>query len=181
MDTINEVKILTNVRLSETQKFILAKLVLPESTPHSVYSQITTNKNIVVDRDTLAELGLLYVDDDAEEAEITDEGKEALENANLIDPTGVLTPEGEKYAYAANMEELYKATEQEPQGSASEQTPESPSEPSPEPSPMGISPEDQRVSLDSTAKNAFAESWSMIAEAQEELNQREFLKKTHKG
>jgi len=181
MDTVNEVHVLTNVRLSQTQKFILAKLALPETTPHAVYSQITTNRDVVVDRNTLVELGLIYVDDDAEEAELTDEGMAALKSENLADETGSLTPEGEKYAYAGDMEELQKIAAQNAPARGTSAPQSTSNEPTSEPGPMGVSAQDTRTTVDVHAANAFGESWSMIQQIQEELKQKAFLSKQKKS
>jgi len=166
MENISEVQVLTNVRLSHAQKYVLAKLMLPNQTPLIAYTNVSTGKNVVANRDVLVKLGMVIVG--ANEAEITEQGKAALQNENLVDDMGNLTPQGEQYAYAKDLAAVEQIA-------AQEKPPEMPSpeaEPAQEPKPMGIAPEDTR-----SAEISF-ESWSMISSIQEELMQKEFLK-TH--
>ena len=169
MVKINEKQILTNVRLSIAQKYVLAKIYLPTQTPLTAFSSVSGNANIAGARETLEKLGMVEVDETKNEAWITEKGKAALRNENLIDDTDNLTPAGEKFAYAKNFADAEKAAAQEklPQVPS----PEQPSEvDNTSPPPMGISPNSQQpFSFESCA-------WSMIAEVQEELTQAEFLR-----
>lgn len=168
MDTINETQVLTNIRLSHAQKFVLAKLTLPNLTPLTAYEHISTGKNIVANRDILIKLGMVKVGQN--EAEITEKGTQALQNENLIDDMGNLTEQGEGYAYAKDLVAIEKLA-------AKEKPPEVPE---PEISDM----EKPQVpvaagasSPDAGVQDVSFESWSMISAMQEELSEKEFLKK----
>lgn len=170
MDEINENRILTNVRLSQAQKFILAKLSLPESTPLTSYGQVSSGKNMVANRNVLVKLGMVIVG--ANEAEITETGIHAMQNENLIDDMGTLTPQGEEYAYADSIEDVEKlASQQEtppeiPQNELPGKEPEA--RPNP---PMGLAPNE-----DAPLASSF-ESWGMISDAQTTISEKEFLKR----
>lgn len=121
MTILSEIQILTNIRLSDIQKYILAKLVLPNATPLTKYSEISGNKNLVANRDLLVKLGMIKLG--ANEAEITEKGLTALRNENIIDENGNLTPTGEIYAYSKTPEEAERKIEQQ-----TEEPPPSPEE-----------------------------------------------------
>jgi len=164
MEKINEVQILTNVRLSHAQKFILSKLMLPEKTPLTSFEQVSTGRNILSNRDILIKLGMLIVGEN--EAEITEKGKEALRNENLIDDMDNLTDQGEQYAYAKDLAEVERLA-------AQEKEPEMPDlnhkqSEIEEPKPIGNTAQDQQ------AAGPF-EQWSMINDAQSILKESEFL------
>lgn len=165
MDKINEVQVLTNIRLSHAQKFVLGKLSLPNVTPLTAYSSVSNDKNIVANRDVLVKLGMVKLGDN--EAEITEKGIAAMQNEGLTDETGNLTDLGEQYAYAKDLEavEQIAAQEKSPEVPAPEQ------EIPPETKPMGISSQNVQ---DST-KVSF-ESWTMVSDIQNELSEKEFLK-----
>ena len=173
MEKLNEKQVLTNVRLSHAQKYILAKLLLPNQTPLTAYGHVSTGKNVVANRDVLVKLGMVLVGEN--EAEITDKGIDAMKNANLADETGALTPEGEKYGYAKSLKDIEKiaADAQPPETPAPELGAEEPMERP----PMGnASQEDKRSSSQVDFDMAMGESWSMITEMQESINEEEFLK-----
>jgi len=100
MVKINESQILTNVRLSIAQKYVLSKIHLPTQTPLTAFSSVSDNENVVAARQGLEKLEMVGVDETKNEAWITEKGKAALRNENLIDEMDNLTPEGEQYAYA---------------------------------------------------------------------------------
>lgn len=121
---MNEVRVLTNVRLSETQKIILARVVSADN-PHVGYESINEGRNLVASSKELAQLGLLQINQG--EANITDKGNEVLINEGLIDETGELTEEGQKYAEMKGPSEKGKETEppeptdtEQPQGGMSQ-------------------------------------------------------------
>lgn len=104
MDIINEKRQEGNISLSHTQKFVLAKLVAAE-TPLVAYESVSAydsqgneGANIVAARDQLTKLGLMTYRQG--EAQITDVGNNAMNDANLVDNTGALTEDGNIYAYA---------------------------------------------------------------------------------
>ncbi len=113
MNTINEIQVLTNIRLSQAQKYVLTKLVLPNTTPLTSYESVSTGKNVVANRNILVKLGMVQVGDN--EARITEKGMSALKNENLIDDSGALTPQGEEYAYAENLEDVEKLAAKQPE------------------------------------------------------------------
>jgi len=108
MDKLNEANVLTNIRLSQAQKYVLSKLKLPDTTPHLSYGQLSAGRNIVANRDILVKLGMVVVGDNT--ATITDKGTDALRNEALIDDTGALTKLGKQYAYAENLNDLSSFT-----------------------------------------------------------------------
>jgi len=162
MDKINEVQILTNIRLSHAQKFVLAKLSLPESTPLTAYSSISNDKNVVANRDVLVKLGMVQVGEN--EAAITEKGKDAMRNEGLTNDTGNLTDLGEQYAYAENLEAIEEiaAKTKAPELPATDHDMETPA------NPMGISSQEDT--------NMATESWAMISDIQQDLSEKKFLK-----
>ena len=165
MVKINESQILTNVRLSIAQKYVLSKIHLPTQTPLTAFSSVSDNENVVAARQGLEKLEMVGVDETKNEAWITEKGKAALRNENLIDEMDNLTPEGEQYAYAKTFADAEQISVKEklPQLPAPEQTPELDKT---TPPPMGVSPNDQQP--------LSFESWSMISEAQAELSEAEW-------
>ena len=164
MNKINEVQRPTNIMLSVAQKFVLTKLMLPEAESTLIaYKRVSTGRNIVAARDVLIKQGMLIVG--ANEAQITEKGQEALKNENLIDDMGTLTPQGEEYAYAEDLEAAEKimASPKQPEMPALGQ--EAEVEP---PKPMGNTSQD--------TQSGMAESWSMISTAQADLNELGFIK-----
>ncbi len=168
MNEINEVQILTNVRLSQAQKFILTKLMLPNATPLTSYEQTSDGKNIVANRDVLIKLGMVQVGQN--EAQITEKGQSALQNEALIDDTGNLTQEGEQYAYAEKLEDVETLADQgqrpEEPNTGQDLTQARPDGPSPV---AGIA-----TQSDAEAKPSF-ESWEMISDIQEALTRKQFI------
>ncbi len=167
MDTnINENRVLTNVRLSQVQKLILTKLMLPNTTPLVSYDRISTGSNMVANRDILVKLGLIQLATDT--ANITTPGEEALRGEGLVDDSGTLTPTGEKYAYADNLNSLAKDIDQ----------PVKPAEPN-----TDTKQPEREVSIDadvitqsSMEAPAPFESWTMISNMQETINHAKFIK-----
>jgi hypothetical protein len=167
MIKINENQILTNVRLGIAQKYVLAKIFLPTQTPLTAFSSVSDDENVVAARETLEKLGMIGVNETKNEAWITEKGKAALRNENLIDDMDNLTPAGEQFAYAKTFADAEKiaAQEKSPELPSPEQSSEVDKTPS---LPMGISPNsEQPLSLESCA-------WSMIAAMQERLSEAEF-------
>lgn len=176
-NNLNEVRTLNNVLLSEAQKFILTKLLLPEATPLTSYSSISAGKNIVANRDILVKLGMLTLGDN--EAEITDTGIAALKNEGLVDDSGELSDLGQRYAYAEDLEAVEKISAEQ---KAPDQTPapanqqgEPPAPGSDGTPPMGIANQS-----DAEAKPSF-EAWSMVTDFQQELAKKSFLEKHTKS
>jgi hypothetical protein len=93
-------RILTTIHLSDIQKEVLAK-VFASPTPHVAWSELLDvsseiESNVSSARDTLGNLGLLYVGDG--ELKVTDRGREVMREENLIDEIGELTEDGQRYA-----------------------------------------------------------------------------------
>jgi predicted transcriptional regulator len=173
MDTLNETQILTNVGLQDTDKFILAKLSQNQPS-HLEYLQTLGSRKLIVHREQLAKVGLITLDDNQQVADITDKGREALKAEGILDDTGNLTPEGEKYANANNLEDLAKVISKEKSAT--------PPAPNTEPrvtanQPTSVAAPEQETGQ---ADLGLPEAWSMISLIQEELNQKEFLKKHKK-
>ncbi len=172
-NNLNEARILSNVLLSEAQKFILTKLLLPESTPVLNYQNISVGKNIVANRDILVKLGMLILGDN--EAEITPSGIAALKNEGLVDDAGQLTDFGERYAYAKDLAAVEKiSAEMKTPGQREQPELSNQSEP-PVPGSDGTPPMGLATQSDQDAKPSF-EAWSMVVEFQEEVTKKSFLK-----
>lgn len=92
---LNEVRILTNVSLSETQKIIMARIASAEN-PHVAFESINEGVNLVSAAKQLANLGLIQMG--GGQASVTDKGNGILSDEGLADKTGGLTEEGQKYA-----------------------------------------------------------------------------------
>lgn len=171
MNKINEIQILTNVRLSQTQKFVLTKLVIPDSTPLTSYEQTSSEKNVVANRDILVKLGMVEVGENA--VQITKKGREALRNENLVDDMGNLTEQGEQYAYAEKLEDIEKIVAQqqnEPMTPDTGQKPET-----------GQQNDVQTIEMPAQAPDGIMpESWSMISDMQDKLLHKQFIKKYSK-
>lgn len=177
-NNLDEARTLGNVLLSEAQKFILTKLLLPDSTPLLGYQNISVGKNIVANRDVLVKLGMLTLGDN--EAEITEAGTEALRNEGLVDEAGQLSDLGERYAYAEDLEAVEKiSAEMQAPGAIQPAGPDKQGEP-PAPGSDGTPPMGIANQSDQEAKPSF-ESWSMVTEFQQELSKRTFLKNHKKS
>lgn len=174
MDKINEVQVLTNIRLSHAQKFVLAKLMLPNATPLTSYESVSSGKNVVANRNVLIKLGMVKVG--ANEAQITEKGKDALKNENLVDDMGTLTPQGEQYAYATDLEDLAKIAAKDQKD---------PETPAPElgttqETPPGGAQQPTEIASQNDAGTPMPETWSMISDMQTELSEKRFIKKHSK-
>ncbi len=93
-------RIITTLHLSDIQKEVLAKIKAAQN-PHMAFEVIQSvnsdiDNNFVSARDTLGNLGLLYVADG--ELEITEKGEEEMTRENLTDETGALTEFGQQLA-----------------------------------------------------------------------------------
>jgi len=172
MDISNEAQVLTNIRLSTTQKFILTKLALPNETAVVSYNRISSGRNLVANRDVLVKLGLIQINNN--EAVITNKGKQALGDEGLTD-NGVLTKIGNEYAYADTVVDAGKLAINDP--APIEPTTEFKKEPPPG---EGVTPSiSAAYQPDGEASPSF-ESWEMIANSQEVLFRKEFLRKHKK-
>lgn len=98
-----EQRIITNVRLSDHQKAVLAAIVSNGDRPSSI-ADITagidpSNKqNISAAITALTQIGMITQPEDGEPTDlvVSDRGMKAMEEQNLVDPsTGSLTPDGE--------------------------------------------------------------------------------------
>lgn len=97
---ILEKRIYQNIRLTNSQKEVLAKLYLNKDKPQVGKEDITQSpsaRNLLAARDMLIKLGLL---EETEGGHIPSEkGIEVMVNHALIDDAGELTEDGEQYAY----------------------------------------------------------------------------------
>jgi len=170
MEKINETPVLTNVSLSQAQKYILTKLMLPNATPLTSYEQTTADRNIVANRDVLVKLGMMQVGDN--EAQITEKGQEALRNEALVDGGGNLTPDGEQYAYAESLADIEKVVGQGKQ----------PPEPDTgqdftQAKPDGTSPASGIATQSDSEVAPSFESWAMVSDIHETLEHKLFIDK----
>ncbi len=88
----------TNAIISPTdnQKRVLT-VIKASATPQVAASEISKGQNLLAARDMLVRLGLVKLENNG--AFLTPEGEELLQNQNLTDESGSLTPDGEKYAF----------------------------------------------------------------------------------
>jgi len=161
-----------NIRLSQAQKFVLTKLMLPDATPLTSYEQTSGGRNIVANRDTLVKLGMVEVGENS--ANITERGKAALTQEGLMDDSGALTTQGEEYAFAADLNAVgniaaKQKNELQAQGKGQPITTEPPMD-----SQMNDLP-----APDASASSAMPnlEGWSMISDMQSELSESDFMRK----
>ncbi len=105
MKTINERRIHDAIQLSSVQKFVLAKLVAAE-TPLTAYEEVNRGANTVTATQMLGKLGLMSMAEN--HAEITEQGREALQKEGLIDEMGELTEEGQLWGFAESAEAAAK-------------------------------------------------------------------------
>lgn len=91
-------RVLPGVSLTDNQKRVLAK-ISASPTPKVAGEEVSGDQNLVGARDQLAHLGAIeFV---AGEATITDKGMQLAKDANLVDDSGQLTPDGEALAYTS--------------------------------------------------------------------------------
>ena len=93
-------RVLPGVTLTSNQKRVLAKIAA-SPTPKVAGEEVSGDQNLVGARDQLAHLGAIeFV---AGEATMTDKGQQLAKDANLVDDSGQLTPDGEALAYTSSM------------------------------------------------------------------------------
>ena len=90
-------KVLDTVKLSDTQKRVLAK-VIAAPTPRLAAEELSGDVNLVAARDMLLDLGLLQIVQG--HASLTDKGRHVAREENIADESGGLTADGEEFAYS---------------------------------------------------------------------------------
>jgi hypothetical protein len=173
MKTLNERRHHDNIQLSAAQKFVLTKLVAAQ-TPLNAYEAVSRGNNVVAARDMLTKIGLMTFSEN--NAEITENGQEALRKEALIDEMGELTEEGQLWGFAETPEEAAQAEH------AQNGKPEAPVAQAQQDNPMGGNmPTDTQsaATQDAGAPDAFSiESFEMLRSFQEVLKEQDFLKKS---
>ena len=111
MKNIIEARTLTNIRLSDTQKVALTKIVAAP-TEEVAYEELNNGRNIVAARDQLEKLGLISVAEGS--AILTDEGKQVMKDENLMDETEQLTDVGQQYAAVQDPADVAKIDKMKP-------------------------------------------------------------------
>ena len=111
MKTLNEIKVLTNVHLSDSQKMVMTKIKVAAN-PNVAGEQARNNTNMATAQKTLIKLGLVMADESG--ATLTDKGIKTLTDENLLDDSGELTPEGQKYVDAKDLTALTIKNNNEP-------------------------------------------------------------------
>ena len=172
MNTINERTHHDTIQLSGAQKYVLAKLIAVE-TPLNAYEAVSRGQNVVAARDMLTKLGLMTFSEN--DAQITEQGREAMRKENLLDEMGELTEEGQLWGFASSPEEAAQAEH------AQTGKPEAPVTPSQQQEPQGgASPTEMPSAAvqDDNSPDAFSlESLELIQTARKLLKEAEFLKK----
>jgi len=178
MNNINEREIETSISLMNTQKYVLAKLIASGDERQQAYEAVSRGRNIVAARDGLASKNLMQFNDDRKEASITDIGVEVMKKEGLVDDMGQLTEQGNQFAYAESPEDIEEigaqnAPAEMPQNATPDMKPST---------PMGDGQGTAAMNaLGVGTGEAPAESWSMISDMNDILNEKEFLKKTNKS
>ena len=95
MKTLNEKRITDNIRLTNTQKKVMA-IILSSPTEKLAADAISSGRSILVARDLLMKMGLIEYRDGS--ATVTEDGKDLLRSINIIDDSDMLTPAGEEAA-----------------------------------------------------------------------------------
>ena len=95
-EILNERRILTNVRLTDHQKAVLARTKNAQ-TPRIATDDTKKNTSMVTARDQLAKLGLITFD--GVETTLTPQGEQLMKDESLIDDMGELTDSGTESAY----------------------------------------------------------------------------------
>lgn len=90
-------KTLASIRLTDNQKRVLSKIVA-SPTPKVAGEQISDDENLVAATNMLVKLGLVQVSP-AGEASLTDQGNQIMQQEALVDETGQLTDDGNKFAF----------------------------------------------------------------------------------
>jgi len=111
MKNLTETKILTNVHLSDAQKLVMAK-IKASGNANVAAEQARNSPNLAAAQKSLAKLGLVQVDDTG--ATLTDKGIKTMTDENLMDESGELTAEGQKYADAKDLTDLSKKDKEQP-------------------------------------------------------------------
>lgn len=173
MNTINERMHHDTIQLSSAEKYVLTKLIAVE-TPLNAYEEVSRGNNVVAARDKLTKLGLMtFAENDAQ---ITENGQEALRKEGLVDEMGSLSEEGQLWGFAESPEAAAQADH------ANKGKPEAPETPSPVQDPMGgNAPTDTAgvATQDAGGPDAFSlESIQMLRGFQEVLKEADFFKKT---
>lgn len=101
MKLLQEVNTLTSIRLSETQKTVMCRIIAAP-TEELAYEQVSDGTNIVAARDQLTDLGLITWSEGT--AANTESGMQVLKDEALVDETGELTETGNGYAYGDGTE-----------------------------------------------------------------------------
>jgi len=180
MNIIKENRIQTNISLGHTQMYVLAKLIASE-TKLMAYEAVSLGRNVLAARDQLTGINLMDFTDDKrnpqtneKSAWITDQGVEVMKEEGLVDDMGQLTDQGNQYAFAENPEDIETIAAQ----NAKAPLPTSATPDMKTPSPMGDGQGTQGMgAMDIAGGEAPMESWSMIADMNDALNEKEFFKK----
>ena len=176
MKTINERRAPEDIQLSGVQKYVLTKLVAAE-TPSTAYEEVARGgANVVQASSFLTQKGLMTIDEQRANAEITEQGQGVLRDEALVDEMGALTEEGQMWAYANSPEEAAKA-DHDAKGK-----PEAPAQPTEaQPPTGGNTPTDTAgvATQDAGGPDAFSiESIQLLRDMNEILKEVEFLKNT---
>lgn len=94
-------RVLNTIRLTNNQKRVIARIAAAP-TAKVASEKISSDQNIITARNELMKLGLITFN--PSQATITNKGQLIAQQENILDDTGQLTPEGEKFAYSSPQE-----------------------------------------------------------------------------
>lgn len=95
---ISEKQLIPNLRLTEFQKKVLAK-IKAAPTPKVAGEEISSGEQLVAARDALLKFNPSLIEFIRGEASLTSYGEKVLKDENIVDDTNGLTPVGKDLAY----------------------------------------------------------------------------------
>lgn len=163
MKNIQEVRVLTTLRLSETQKIVMSR-VINAPNEYIAYENVNEGPNMVAALKELVHLGMMEAGDGT--LTMTDSGMSVLQNENIVDESGQLTQDGMKYAEMKGPSE--KGGDQEP--------PQPTETPEPGEMPQEEMPSDEELPPDENDDELF-NSFNLIWRLEDDLLIERELKK----
>lgn len=87
-------KLLTTIRLTQTQLQVIAKIVASQDVPARAAQEISNSQNLITARNMLMKLDVITYSID--NAALTPKGENLAREQNVVDETGNLTDEGNR-------------------------------------------------------------------------------------
>ena len=161
---------LTTIHLTDNQKQVLAQITAA-ATPTLAHERASAGRNIIGARDILVDLKLIELTTNS--ALVTDIGKKVMQDENLIDDTGELTNDGNKFA---NMGSDQEQPSQQPSTDAPMDPSQGEDQMGGDAEPGGLGGSEQ-PSGNSGEPSLDLESIKMIHQFQKLIQERDLIKK----